>query len=175
MTEYRYRATDPFGKDQEGTISSRSLDAAREGVLAMGLEPIEIYEESPQALQEQPTFSLYGDLQKIHEKKNRKSGTQTRVYFPLLDTLRLYAGWLLAWYCLVYAIGSYQFMRDLPVRIPYADSLFLSPLVLSFTFAAYLFLLLSGWYVSLGRKKLFAVVFLIIGIGLFLLYRMNVY
>ena len=174
MTEYRYRATDPFGKDREGTVKSQSLDAARDSVCAMGLEPIEIYEAPPSTLQDQPTFSLYSDLQKIHEKKNRESGAQARVYFPLLDTLRLYAGWLLAWYCLVYAVGSYQFMRELPIRIPYADSLFLSPLVLSFTFAAYLFLLLSGWYVSLGKKKSAAIVFLAVGIGLFLLYRMNV-
>src|SRR3989344_3981896 len=159
MTEYRYRATDPFGKQQEGTVKSQSLEAAREAVSAMGLEPLEIYEASGPALPDPPTFALYSDLQKVHEKKVEPA-REARVYFPLLDTLRLYAGWLLAWYCLVYAVGSYQFMRELPVRIPYADSLFLSPLVLSFTFAAYLFLLLSGWYVSAGRKKPVAMVLL---------------
>lgn len=173
MTEYRYRATDPFGKEQEGTVKSHSLTSARDAVSAMGLEPIEIYEAAPHS-GEVPAFTLYGDLQKIQEKKPGEPGAQARVYFPLLDTLRLYAGWLLAWYCLVYAVGSYQFMRDLPIRIPYADSLFLSPLVLSFTFAAYLFLLFSGWYVSWGRKKAVAAVLLVAGIALFLVYRMNV-
>ena len=174
MTEYRYRATDPFGKEQEGTVNSFSLDAARAAVSAMGLEPVEIYEAAAPVLPDPPTFALYSDLQKVHEKKNVDAAPEARAYFPLLDTLRLYAGWLLAWYCLVYAVGSYQFMRELPVRIPYADSLFLSPLVLSFTFAAYLFLLLSGWYVSAGRKKPVAIVLLAVGVGLFLLYRMNV-
>ncbi len=95
-------------------------------------------------------------------------------YFPLLDTLRLYAGWLLAWYCLVYALGHYQHTRPLPFRMPFVEGLFLSPLVLSFTWGAYLFLLLSGIWKASGRgifKGLFAT---IIGIAGFVLYRMNV-
>lgn len=97
-----------------------------------------------------------------------------QAYFPLYETLRLYAGWLLAWYCLVYAVGSYQFLKELPFHVPYAESLFLSPLVLSFTFGAYLFLLLSGLYKHTGKKKSAAIVLSLVGIGIFLLYRMNV-
>lgn len=98
----------------------------------------------------------------------------TPSYFPLLDTLRLYAGWLLAWYCLVYALGSYQYTRPLPFRIPYVEGLFLSPLVLSFTFAAYLFLLLSGLWKATGKKVVTGLIFTTLGIAGFVLYRMNV-
>lgn len=97
-----------------------------------------------------------------------------KAYFPLYETLRLYAGWLLAWYCLVYAIGSYQYMKEVPFHFPYAESLFLSPLVLSFTFGAYLFLLLSGIYKYYSKNKLLGLGLFVIGIALFILYRMNV-
>ena len=95
-------------------------------------------------------------------------------YLPLFETLRLYAGWLLAWYALVYCIGAYQYTKELPFRIPYAESLFLSPLVLSFTFAAYLFLLLSSLYQIFGKKKVIGVILSISGIVIFVLYRANV-
>lgn len=96
------------------------------------------------------------------------------MYFPLIDTLRLYAGWLLAWYCLVYALGNYQYARALPFRIPYVEGLFLSPLVLSFTLAAYLFLLFSSIWKILGKGFVRGGVLAILGIGAFVLYRMNV-
>ena len=110
----------------------------------------------------------------LAEEPHQPTEEHAPVYFPLLETLRLYAGWLLAWYCLVYAVGSYQFLNDLPYRIPYAESLFLSPLVLSFTFAAYLFLLLSGIYRSTGRKRLVGFILFIAGVFLFLVYKVNV-
>jgi len=95
-------------------------------------------------------------------------------YFPLLDTLRLYAGWLLAWYCLVYALGSYQNERPLPFRIPYVEGLFLSPLVLSFTLAAFLFLLLTGIWKFIGKGIFTGLILTIVGVATFVLYRMNV-
>jgi len=95
-------------------------------------------------------------------------------YFPLLDTLRLYAGWLLAWYCLVYALGSYQHARPLPFRIPFVEGLFLSPLVLSFTWGAYLFLLLTGLWKATGKGIIKGLIVTVLGITGFVLYRMNV-
>ena len=95
-------------------------------------------------------------------------------YFPLYDTMRLYAGWLLAWYGVVFALGSYQSLKPLPFHVPYADSLFLSPLVLSFTFASYLFLLCSSIHKSLLHNKASAIVLAIAGLALFFAFRMNV-
>lgn len=152
MTTYTYQATDSSGKTLDGTIDAHSLQAAREAIVSLGLEPLEIFEA------EVPV-----DIQAIPEV----------AYFPLLETLRLYAGWLLAWYSLVYAVGSYQFTKDIPVHVPYAESLFLSPLVLSFTFAAYLFLLFTGIYTLMGRSKKIGIILSIVGIVVFLLYKMN--
>lgn len=159
MVEYRYSATDASGEKKEGTIKSQSLQAARDAITALGYTPIEIYEapaDAPPPIQEA-----------LAEKPEQQAEV---VYFPLLETLRLYAGWLLAWYCLVYAVGSYQFTRPLPFRIPYAESLFLSPLVLSFTFGAFIFLLLSEIYKKHKNKRT-AWVLLGVGIIVFLLYR----
>ena len=64
-------------------------------------------------------------------------------YQPLLETVRLYAGWLLAWYGLVFALGAYQATKGLPFEMPLVYGLAQSPLVLSFAFATFLFLLLS--------------------------------
>lgn len=80
----------------------------------------------------------------------------------------------MAWYSLVYALGSYQNTRPLPFRIPYAEGLFLSPLVLSFTLGAYLFLLLTAIWKALGRGIFKGLVLTTAGIAAFVLYRMNV-
>ncbi len=162
MTEYRYSATDSSGGSKDGTIKSQSLQAARDALIAIGLTPIEIFEAPQDVLQSQPAPNPV--------PPSTPQPQSPAVYFPLLETLRLYAGWLLAWYCLVYAVGSYQFTRELPMHVPYAESLFLSPLVLSFTFGAYLFLLLSGVYKS-HKGKRNAWILLILGVAIFLLYR----
>jgi len=153
MTHFSYKATGSNGKEVQGFLEANDLQSAQAKTLSMDLDPIEIY----------PTTSI--------APKKEKS---TAPYFPLLETLRLYAGWLLAWYALVYIVGAYQFLKDLPFHIPYAESLFLSPLVLSFTFAAYVFLLLSSLYIATGRHKIFALLLCIGGIGLFVLYRSNI-
>jgi hypothetical protein len=155
MTNFTYIAKGSNGAEKSGYVDAMSLQAARDQILLMGLDPIEIYETPP-----------------VSTKSPKP--TRNTAYLPMFETLRLYAGWLLAWYALVYIIGAYQFSKSLPFRIPYAESLFLSPLVLSFTFAAFLFLLLSSLYKHFGRKKIAGVILTVIGIGIFLLYRMNV-
>jgi hypothetical protein len=169
MTTYTYQATDSSGKMQKGTLDALSLQAARNAVAALGLEPVEIYESQA------PFVDPLKAIEKISNvPPTNNEPTSKVVYFPLLETLRLYAGWLLAWYSIVYAVGAYQFMKDTPYRIPYAESLFLSPLVLSFTFAAFLFLLFSGVYKMTGRSKKVGIVLAVVGIATFLLYKMNV-
>jgi hypothetical protein len=176
MTSYSYQATDSSGNTQEGTVEAHSLQAARDAVIALGLEPVEIYEPATTAVRT-PDAPWVDPMQSLDVEKDPEPQISTQAaltYFPLLETLRLYAGWLLAWYSIVYAFGAYQSLKDIPYRIPYAESLFLSPLVLSFTFAAYLFLLLSGVYTMTGRSKKIGIVLTVIGVGVFLLYKMNV-
>lgn len=173
MTTYAYQATDSSGKRLDGTIDAHSLQAARESIISLGLEPLEIYEAAasattlPDAKWVDPILSMEPD-----EPVLVAEGPEA-AYFPLLETLRLYAGWLLAWYSLVYAVGAYQFMKDIPVHVPYAESLFLSPLVLSFTFAAYIFLLFSGIYKATGRSKKVGIVLAFGAVAVFILYKMN--
>lgn len=198
MNTFTYVATDSSGKQVEGTLEALSLQAAHEAVIELGLEPLEIYEAATETKAEPPpaapnpaevpstpeALQFSGVDLPVDEPKPEPSSQSevpastdvesTQVYFPLLETLRLYAGWLLAWYSLVYAVGSYQFLKELPFRIPYTESLFLSPLVLSFTFGAYLFLLLTGFYKLSGKKKSVGLLLFVLGIALFLWYRMNV-
>lgn len=96
------------------------------------------------------------------------------VYFPMYDTMRLYAGWLLAWYGIVYAVGSYQYLNVLPFHVPYAESLFMSPLVLSFTFASYLFLLCTFIHTHFLKNRVAAILLTLMGLALFFGFRMNV-
>lgn len=82
-------------------------------------------------------------------------------YLPLSQTLRLYAGWLLSWYGLVYMVGAFRRAGSLPWAPSFFDSLFLSPLTLHFAFATYLYLLVGTVHKALGGgvlKGLFAAV-----------------
>lgn len=71
-------------------------------------------------------------------------------YLPLHTTLRLYAGWLLAWYGLVYLAGSFRSAGLAPWVPEFVQTLFASPLTLYFACATYLFLLLGTVHRLLG-------------------------
>ena len=109
------------------------------------------------------------NVEQVTEEKK-----EPREYHPLSETLRLYAGWLLAWYLIIYAIGSYQLTRTLPFELPFVAELFFSPLVLSFAVAAFLFLMLSSVYRRLGRRRILGLLLTVGGVLLFLAYRSNV-
>lgn len=74
-------------------------------------------------------------------------------YYPFLDTLRLYAGWLLGWYILVIALGAYQETNHLPFTIPLVEGLWQSVLIIRATFAVFLFLTFSSLYRFLGSRR----------------------
>ena len=107
------------------------------------------------------------------ETQAHTSPPPKRGYYPLSDTFRLYAGWLLAWYFVIYAVGLYQETRPLPFRISFIENLFFSPLILTLTSIAFLFLLLSSLYRLSHKKKHSAVLLTILGIILFVLFRAN--
>lgn len=94
-------------------------------------------------------------------------------YSPLVSTLRLYAGWLLAWYGLVIALGYYVHVRDVPFEVPLVQGLFLSPLVFAFLLATFLFLLLSSIHHFLKGGALKGLLFAGVGIGAFWMLRKN--
>ncbi len=74
-------------------------------------------------------------------------------YAPLHETLRIFAGWLLAWYGFIYALGFLEYSESIP-PVPFIHELFRSPLVLQFTFGTFLFLALSNIHRWIGKGLL---------------------
>ncbi|MDD5103904.1 MAG: hypothetical protein PHX93_05945 [Candidatus Peribacteraceae bacterium] len=188
MPQFTYTALQADGQRVSGTIESFSLQAAHDALRQMHLVPEELHESlaGAQTLTPEHAEKLLSFTSPVTGEASSASAPSASAqppaaaqpeqpaYFPLLDTLRLYAGWLLAWYCIVFALGHYQHTRPLPFRIPFAEGLFLSPLVLSFTLGAYLFLLLSGIWKATGKGMFKGIILTGIGIAGFVLYRMNV-
>src|SRR3989338_4999816 len=108
------------------------------------------------------------------EEQQPSALSGNKVYLPIASTLRLYAGWLLAYYSIVYALGWYAQSRPLTFEIPYVRALLVSPLVLSFTFAAFLFLLFHSLYRLVGGGLVKGVAVSVLGVVVFAVYRMNV-
>jgi hypothetical protein len=94
-------------------------------------------------------------------------------YYPLVDTLRLYAGWLLAWYFAIFAVGFYQETNRLPFKISLIEQLFFSSTVLSFACASFLFLLFSNLHRTFGRGWIRGILLTLAGFAVFVLFRAN--
>lgn len=189
MPQFTYTAIKADGQRVSGSIEAFSLQAANDALKQMHLIPEEIHEsttsEKPLTPEQAEKLLSFTPPLPVDDESSlpapfagpepsTAAPEAERTYFPLLDTLRLYAGWLLAWYCLVYALGHYQHSRPLPFSIPFVEGLFLSPLVLSFTLAAYLFLLLTGLWKATGKGIVKGLIVTGIGVVGFVLYRMNV-
>ena len=93
-------------------------------------------------------------------------------YHPLLDTFRLYAGWLFACLALVFAAGSYQSLRAFPVRFAILDEWVDSSMLLHATLVTFLFLLLSSVHRMMGRGVWKGVALTVLGFGLLVMFRM---
>lgn len=90
-------------------------------------------------------------------------------YTTILSTLRLYAGWLLAWYAVFVSFGYYVHNRALPFSVPFVEAFYLSSLMLNITIATFLFLLLSTLHRFLHGSRVSAVLCTLAGIALFLI------
>jgi type II secretory pathway component PulF len=158
MPSFSYTATDLAGSPLQGEVDAVDMDAAKEALRAKDMIPVHI-EESPSGI---PIL------------ENTETSPPQKIYLPIAATLRLYAGWLLAYYSIVYAIGWYAHSRNLPMDIPYVEALLLSPLVLSFTLAAFLFLMFHTLHQVWGKGIVKGMLLSVAGIGMFVVYRMNV-
>lgn len=94
-------------------------------------------------------------------------------YHPLLDTLRLYAGWLLACLFTIYAAGGYQQLRQLPFRLSILDDWIASPTILHATLVTFLFMLLSNIHRALGKGFWNGMGLAVIGFALLVFFRAN--
>jgi hypothetical protein len=115
---------------------------------------------------EEGALPPHSPLESVFAEPEESSAVFSHAYYPLMDTLRLYAGWLLAWYFVIEALGSYQYLRTLPFRLSALDGLFRSLLVIRISAAAFLFLLLSTVHCMLGRGIAKGIILTLTGIVL---------
>ena len=99
---------------------------------------------------------------------------QSHDYHPLIDTLRLYAGWLLACLFVIYAVGGYQQLRQFPFRLSILDEWTASPMILSVTLVTFLFLLLSSVHRVMGRGFWKGLALAVMGFGVMVGFRIGV-
>jgi len=201
MVLFSYIARDAEGQSIQGTLDAVNSDAARitlEGmkmtiddlheVTPANSQPSEIQDIGTSSVSEPQVLDEEGPIrwttldedkpQAVSNEAAPKSSpvlttSEGRVYFPLVETLRLYAGWLLAGYFVAYALGSYQTLKPIPFQIPYVLAFLYSELILSFTLVAFLFLLFTELQKALPKGKLTTLILTIIAVGAFLLYRAN--
>ena len=102
-----------------------------------------------------------------------KPVAKSKVYHPLISTLRLYAGWLLGWYGLFVALGYYSHVRVLPWEIPFVEAFFVSPLIFSFIVAMFLFLLLGAMHRAMHGRLLSGIALTVVGIVAFAAVRIS--
>lgn len=154
MTVFTYIARTPAGTLERGSIEAGSAEDAREQLRKQQLMVEELQQQHKKAAVgfagvSMPWTTTEQDLPA--ETAAPSAVATSEDYIPLVDTLRLFAGWLLAWYGLVYLLGSYKLSGKLTVDIPFLQSLFESGLVLRFAFGTFLFLLLTTIHTWLGK------------------------
>lgn len=103
-------------------------------------------------------------LKKVEPASQKAKSTHS--YLPLMATLRLYAGWLLAWYGLFVALGYFTTVRQLPFEIPFVQAFYFSPLIFTFTAGIFIFLLLSAVHKALHGKLVTGILLTLVGVGL---------
>ena len=187
MPLYTYSALNVDDNVINGTIDSLSVEAARNTLKAMQLKVTEVHEatlteqsslshslEGHPNLQSSDSWSYDSPDQSNLDSIPDLYPDTSVVYLPFVQTARLYAGWLLAWYFLVMAVGAYQMNRSLPFEIPYVQALLLSSLVHACTLMAFLFLCFSSLQVRLHHKTKTTIALSLVGFGILYLYYINI-
>ena len=166
-----YVARTIAGKEQRGTLDAPSLELAREELRKRQLlvDTIRLHH----SMVEKSSGPLWTETEPA-KKGPAATAEVTHSYVPLTDTLRLFAGWLLAWYGLVYLLGAMKLENRIPFDIPFVDGLFFSPLILRLAFGTYLFLLLTTIHKAMGRGTGKGIVLTLAGVLMFTFFHVNV-
>ncbi len=175
MPIFSYIARTGDGTLEKGDITAQNPEQAREKLRKKGLMVDEL---KAQQSDEKITFAGGMPWTSTDEPASRVSKPTTKNvaagnYIPLVDTLRLFAGWLLAWYALVYLLGSYSMSGKLPFEVPFLQGLFESPLVLRFSFGTFLFLALSSIHAWMGKGTGKGIVLGIVWVVFVVLFHVN--
>ena len=161
-----------------GLVDALSLQAARSALQDTGLFVEEIHEATTSERSETPPWETMavgvpGSTVGMVGAPTPYSLPPASSYYPFLDTLRLYAGWLLAWYVLVITLGAYQETKGLPFAVPLVEGLWQSVLIIRATFAVFLFLTFSSLYRFFGSRGWLGGVLGVSGALLFYVFFVN--
>lgn len=183
MPFFTYLARSIGGEVVRGTVNAATAEVAREQLRKEHLIVESLQESEPHPPVTNAKDILSNVWEEVPGPVNTAAASSAAMtssseetltgYAPLLETLRLFAGWLLAWYGIVYALGSYQWMNSLPFDIPFVEGLFFSPLVLRLTLGTFLFLLLTTLHKAVGGGTARGMLLTIVGVILFGLFHVN--
>src|SRR3989344_9162604 len=152
MPRFSYIARSSNGSLERGTLEASDAETAREVLRRKGFVVEQLQGETlaPEiTLGNTMPWTATDDEEKPSTRK-RATPASVRTYVPLMDTVRIFAGWLLAWYAVVFVLGSLQLDRKISEDLPFVQALFQSPLVLRFSCATFLVLLLSSLHRWMG-------------------------
>jgi hypothetical protein len=173
MPSFPYVARTPNGTLERGIIDAATAAEAKAQIHAKGWTIEEMAGDSAIGFSEMPAWTTT-DATPAPKKTAMKTDDVQTTYIPLTQTLRLFAGWLMAWYGIIYLAGTYRADGRLPYDIPLIQSLASSELVLRFSFAVFLFLLLTDIHRWTGKKAIVGVLLGIVGMVLMWMFHVNV-
>lgn len=154
MPHFIFTHRDEEGRVEPGEVDAANVQEARRLLLDRGIDILSLTEVLRPAEESVSRWTEVEEqkeeaapfLEEMYVDPAPPVASPSRSYEPLVDTFRLYAGWLLAWYFVIFALGSYQVERTLPVEWEVLSNLLHSTLLLRFSFALFLFLTLSALY-----------------------------
>lgn len=156
MPLFFYRARDNKNNPREGTIDAISLQNARDLLKTKGLFVEHMHEATMKDQDIKKIFTIVEPTEPLplRSSEGAKGGTKPTLpteppYYPLIDTLRLYAGWLLAWYGLIFAVGAYQYRGILPFHSELIAGLAASTTLQRTAFGVFFFLMCSEFHKTL--------------------------
>lgn len=191
MSLFSYSAVNERKERIQGLVDAVSLQAGRNALQESGLFIEEIHEATPieregvkpwetvvvpEVEQDVPSSLPVNEPDTTQDKPMNQSTSPVEpvaLYVPLLDTLHLYAGWLLAWYILVIALGAYQETKNLPFTIPFVEGLWQSVLILRAAFGIFLFLMFTSLYRFFGNRGWLGGILGVFGALLFYVFLVN--
>lgn len=174
MTSFSYIARTADGTLERGSVDAPTMEKAREALRKRHLDVEEMRAANAPAPSVTFTQSMPWTVTDEPDGKPKKAVKSAPAgYIPLIDTLRLFAGWLLAWYGVIYVLGSFQLSGKISSEWPFIQGLFASALVLRFTFATFMFLMLSTIHRAMKGTINTGIALSVLGVVLVMLFHLN--
>ncbi len=140
MPLFAFIASDGAGSMRNELLDAQDIDAVGKKLRSMGWKIIDAHEATQEERKQLPFLEIAPPSSTAPVLTLERDVR----YAPIVETLRLYAGWILAWCGAVYLLGSFELAERIPFSIPFATELFGSTTMLFVAFGTYLFLLLTS-------------------------------